>query len=274
MFDRTGDGRRLTGHRKPPTLRSRSTARERAYRTPTGISGLDEMLGGGFPQGRVLMVIGEPGAGKTILCSQYLMNGIDKFGENGLLVSLEENKNHHRLEMSQFGMDFASAEKEGKFSFIDASPIRTVPREVKIGKLSIGHQDFSLLGLLELIRNTAKTIDARRIVVDPVSLLIFQYTDETQRRRAMMDLVDGMSQTGATCILSSELRHVGLKGRTLQTEEYLAQGIILMQAIAVGRMMERTIQIEKMRGTRIDRQPRPYRITERGIEVYPKENVI
>jgi KaiC/GvpD/RAD55 family RecA-like ATPase len=243
-------------------------------RTPTGVSGLDEILGGGFPRGRVVLILGEPGAGKTILCSQYLMNGIDKFAENGLFVSLEENRSHYEWEMNQFGWDFASAEKQGKFSFVDASPIRAIPGEVKIGKLTIGHQDFSMLSLHELVRNNAKAINAKRIVVDPVSLLIFQYPEDSQRRKALLDLVEAMTETGATCILSSELRRVGLKGRILQTEEYLVHGVVLMQTIAAGKTMERIIRVEKMRGTQIDPQPRPYRITQKGIEVYPRETVI
>ncbi len=232
------------------------------------------MIGGGFPQGRVLLVLGEPGAGKTILCSQFLANGMTKFGENGLFVSMEENKTHYYREMSQLGWDFASSEKERKFSFVDASPIRTIPGEVKIGKLTIGRQDFSLISLLEIVRNNAKAIDARRIVVDPISLLIFQYADDTLRRKALLDLVEALSETGATCLLTSELHKVGIKGRTLQIEEYLAHGVILMQTIAAGKTMERTVQVEKMRESQIDRQPRPYRITENGIEVYPRESVI
>jgi circadian clock protein KaiC len=238
------------------------------------VSGLDEMLGGGLPKGRVLLLLGEPGAGKTILCAQYLMNGINMFGENGLFVSLEENRNHYDWEMRQFGWDFAGAEEQGKFSFIDASPIRGVPGQVKVGRLTIGRQDFSLLSLLERIRRQARTIDAKRIVVDPVSLLILQYQDEVQRRKAPLDLVEALTETGATCVLSSELRRVGLKGRTLQTEEYLVHGVVLMQTVAAGRTMQRTIQVEKMRGTPIDRQPRPYRIGQKGIEVYARETVI
>jgi len=243
-------------------------------RTPTGIPGLDEILGGGFPQGRVVLVLGEPGAGKTILSSQYIANGISKFGENGLFVSMEEGKGHYWREMGAFGWDLESAEKTGKFNFVDASPIRTIPGEVRIGKLTIGRQDFSLISLLEVIRSSAKAVDAQRIVVDPVSLLLYQYADESQRRKALLDLVEALAETGATCLLSSELRRVGLKGRTVQIEEYLVHGVILMQTIAAGRTMERIIQVEKMRETQIDRQPRPYRITEKGIEVYPRESVI
>jgi circadian clock protein KaiC len=243
-------------------------------RTPTGIPGLDEILGGGLPQGRVIMVLGEPGAGKTILCSQYLANGIIKFGESGLFVSLEESKSHYWREMSAFGWDLEEAEGSGKFSFVDASPIRTIPGEVRIGKLTIGKQDFSLVSLLEVVRNSAKAIGAQRIVVDPLSTLIFQYPDETQRRKALLDLVEALAETGATCMLSSELRRVGLKGRIVQIEEYLVHGVILMQTLPAGRTMERIIQVEKMRETAIDRQPRPYRITDTGVEVYPRESVI
>lgn len=243
-------------------------------RTPTGIPGLDEMLGGGIPQGRILLVLGEPGSGKTITCSQFLATGIDKFGENGLFVSMEEDRNHYDREMSQFGWDFSAAEKRGQFAFVDASPIRSIPGEIKVGNLTIGKQDFSLISLIEVIRNNAKTIGATRIVVDPLSLLIFQYPNESERRKVLLDLVEALSETGATCLLSSELKRVGMTGRSLQVEEYLVHGVVLMQTVTGGKTTQRVIQVEKMRETQIDRQPRPYAITARGIEVYSKEIVI
>ena len=243
-------------------------------RTLTGIPGFDEIMGGGFPQGRVVLLLGEPGAGKTILSSQFLYNGASKYGESGLLVSMEEGKGHYLREMSQFGWDFPALEKAGKFTFVDASPIRTIPDEVKVGNLTVGRHDFSMISLLEVVRNGAKKINAKRIVLDPISLLLAQYPDDAQRRKALLDVVEAMSETGATCVLSAELRRVGIRGRTLQIEEYLAHGVVLMQTIATGRTMERTIQVEKMRETQIDRQPRPYRITGSGIEVYPRESVI
>lgn len=243
-------------------------------RTLTGIPGLDEILGGGIPQGRVVLVLGEPGAGKTILCTQFLANGISEFNENGLFVSLEEGRGQYEREMNAFDWDLASAEEERKFSFVDASPIRSIPGEVKVGKLTLGKEDFSLVSLMEVVRTRAKAINAKRIVVDPVSLLMSQYRDASQRRKGLLDLVEALSDTGATCLLSSELRRVGAKDRVLQTEEYLAHGVILMQTLTGRRSIERTILVEKMRETQIDRQPRPYKIADKGIVIYPKESVI
>jgi circadian clock protein KaiC len=197
-----------------------------------------------------------------------------KYGENGVFVSLEESKAHYAREMNTFGWSFESVEKEGKFVFVDASPIRSIPGDVKVGNLTLGRPDFSMISLLEVVRNSARRVNARRIVVDPISLLLAQYSDDSQRRKAVLDLVEALSEIGATCIMSSELRRVGIRGRTLQLEEFLTHGVVIMQTIATGGTMERTIQVEKMRETQIDRQPRPYRISERGIEVYPRESVI
>ena len=61
-------------------------------RVPVGIPGFDELTGGGLPAGSSIMVLGEPGAGKTIFASQFLINGLSRFGENGLFVSFPRVK--------------------------------------------------------------------------------------------------------------------------------------------------------------------------------------
>lgn len=243
----------------------------------TGIAGLDEILCGGLPRSRVILALGEPGAGKTILGTQFLVNGIEKFDEKGLFVSLEETKEQYVEEMNALGWDIEALERTGKLSFIDASPIRSLPDQVQVGKVSIGKTDFSLLSLLEVIGNRAGSEGVQRIVVDPISHLIFQYSDAVQMRKAMLDFVDALYRTGATCILTSELREVGGTKRRLQVEEYLAHGIILMQSATTTSGVKSShgiIQVEKMRGMPIDRTPRPYRIAQNGIEVYSKESVL
>ncbi len=221
-----------------------------------------------------MLVLGESGAGKTTLCSQYLANGI-KLGESGLYVSLEYRRDRILRDMSAFGVDRETAEKAGKFAFVDASPLRITPGEVRIGKLNIGKPLFSISSMIEVIRNNAKAIGAKRIVVDPISILNF-ILDKRERLKAHLNLVEALTETGATCLLSCDLRgeRVGFKSRNVQIEEHLVNGVILMQTIPAGRTMERVIRVEKMQETAIDHQPRPYRITNTGIEVSPRESVI
>jgi circadian clock protein KaiC len=241
-------------------------------KTPTGIRGLDEMIGGGFPKGRVILVMGGPGTGKTILSTQFIINGIEKYNENGLFVSLDESKTHYYSEMVKFGWDLAKYEAEKKFAFVDASPIRHLPGEVKVGKLTIGRRDFSMLSLLEAVKAGAQSVKAQRIVVDPIASLIFQFPDPVERRTAILDLIEALAALEATTILTTELRAYGLE-RTVQLEEYLAHGVIVMQTLKAGRAYVRALQIEKMREADIDVQPRPYKITASGIEVFPEETV-
>lgn len=240
---------------------------------PTGIPGLDKMLDGGFPVGRIILVLGEPGTGKTILSAQFLADGILKFNESGVFISMDESKYHFYKEMNKFGWDFYKFEKQKKFIFLHAAPIRHLPEEVSIGKLSIGRKDFSLLSLIESMNTYVRVINAKRIVIDPISALLFQYPDVNERRRAVLDLMEAIMNTGTTCILTFELRSSG-PSRTIEVEEYLAHGVIILQTIQAGRTLVRAIRVEKMRETKIDTQLRPYDITDKGIVVYCDETII
>ena len=241
-------------------------------RIPSGIPGLDLMLEGGYPKSREVLLVGGPGAGKTIFCTQFIINGIEKYDENGIFVSMDESKHHFAREMSAFGWDIKQFEKEKKMAFIDASPIMEANTDSKNRKITIGNNDFSLSHLIKVISSNVEAINAERIVIDPLTSLVFQYPDVIRRRRATLDLIEGLRNTGATSILTTELRTRGVE-RNVQLEEYLAHGVILLQAIQVGKYLMRTIQIEKMRETSIDSQVRPYKIANKGIETYPKESV-
>lgn len=242
-----------------------------AERTPSGIADLDQILGGGFPRERVILLIGGPGTGKTIFSTQFLLSGI-KNGENGVFVSLDESKDHILREMSHFKWNLEELEKERKMAFVDASPIRHLPGEVKLGKMTVGKRDFSLISLIEGIRKGFESVNAKRVVVDSLGALTLNYPDQIQKRTGILDLVEALSETKATCLLTTELRTSGLE-RRVQLEEYLAHGVIILQTMIVGKSYLRAIQVVKMREAKIDLQPRPYRITENGIEIYPSENI-
>jgi len=102
-----------------------------------------------------------------------------------------------------------------------------------------------------------------------VSDLIFRYPKIEDRRPVVLDIVDALEATSATCLLTSELLSTG-DARDLQPEEYLAEGVLILRTLRRG---ARSIQLLKMRGSKIDTTPRPYVIRGSGIEVYATEEI-
>jgi KaiC/GvpD/RAD55 family RecA-like ATPase len=240
-------------------------------KVPTGIKGLDEMLGGGIPSGRSILVCGGPGSGKTIFGIQFLCNGITEGGENGLYVSLDESAEHLRQDMAGFGWDLEKLERNHKLAIIDASPIRTVSGEVSIGELRIGKRDFRMLSLIEIIKRNAAKIKAKRVVVDPITTLVVQYPDSSEKRTAVLDLLEAISSLRTTNIMTTENRATTLM-RRVTMEEFLAHGVVVLHVFHEGRELVKALQIEKMRGIAHDQEIRPYRITDKGLAVYASES--
>jgi circadian clock protein KaiC len=236
----------------------------------TGIPGLDIMLGGGFPQGRVILIIGGPGTGKTIFCSQFLYWGAIEQDDKAVYISLDEPKSHYLREMLAFGWDFAELEQADKFVFVDASSLRRIPEEAKVGRLPVGGKELGLVNLIDMITTTVEKLEARRVVLDSISGLIFRFPKVEERRLAVLDIVEALTATGATCLLTSEVSTVG-EVRMVQPEEYLSHGVVVLQTLQSG---ERAIRVIKMRGTKVDTHPRPYEIKETGIEVYATESIL
>ena len=81
-----------------------------------------------------------------------------------------------------------------------------------------------------------------------------------------------LRNTRCTNLLISELKGTGWE-REHQFEEYLVQGVVLLRTSLRGSRLVRAFQVEKMRGLAIDNQPRPYEITDTGIEVYHNATV-
>ena len=125
---------------------------------------------------------------------------------------------------------------------IDASPIRKIPGKVKIGDLSIGKRDFSIVSLIDIIRTKADKIHAKRIVVDPITTLLQQYSDDSEKRNAVLDLFETISALGTTNIVTTELRATTL-ARTVKIEEFLSDGVIIFNVFHENREVVKAIQI-------------------------------
>lgn len=240
--------------------------------TPSGIQGLDELISGGFPNGRVVLLIGGPGAGKTILASQFLYKGLSEYNENGIFVSLDETKGHFFAEMEKFEWDFKKAEEEGKFGFIDATRISRVAmlkeKMLREESSSLRGKELQIDRLIEELQSKIQQVKAKRVVLDTLASLFYRFIDPIERRTAGVDLIEALSDLGATVLVTTELGQLGLE-RKISDEEFLVHGVIMMQTLFSGGTTTRGLQVEKMRGVNVNTNLVPYTIDKTGIEIYP-----
>ena len=243
-------------------------------RVPTGVKGLDELLGGGFPEGRCILLVGSPGAGKTTFALQYLYHGATR-GETGLYVSLDEHPDLIKRNLYSYNWDIDGMEKKGKLLFMDASGMRrTKPKDDAFdlkGNVEFGE----LIDFPELLRTITKLVEGesvQRIALDPVTSLMLRYAEALAKRRATVAFFDALADSGCTSIVTSELK-TSLMDRRFQLEEFLSHGVVLLHTLLHEGNIVRAVQIEKMRGIAHDTQIRPYQFGSTGIEVFPRDKV-
>ena len=74
-------------------------------KAPTGITGLDEITGGGLPQGRPTLICGSAGCGKTLMAMEFLVRGATEHGEPGVFMSFEEGTGELIQNVRSLGFD-------------------------------------------------------------------------------------------------------------------------------------------------------------------------
>jgi KaiC/GvpD/RAD55 family RecA-like ATPase len=242
-------------------------------RVPTGIKGLDELLGGGFPDGRCILIVGSPGSGKTTFALQYLYHGA-MLGDTGLYITLDEHPDLVKKNLQSYDWDLDGMEKKGKLLFIDASGLRRTKTSENSLATSYGSPldvaDFS--ELLKTINKVVEGENVHRIALDPVTSLMLRYVEVLERRRATVAFFDALADSGCTSLITSELK-TSLMDRRFQLEEFLSHGVVLLHSLFHEGNIVRAVQIEKMRGISHDTQIRPYQFGTTGIEVFPRDKV-
>ncbi len=241
-------------------------------RVASGIQGLDELIEGGFPNGFCYAIVGGPGAGKTIFGAQFLYQGATKYGENGLYITLEEPPYSINNNMLRFGWNLYELEKRDKLALIDASPMKSSKGSYAI-KAGIGTEDFSIEGLLGVIAEAKRKINAKRCVVDSLKALSIQYRDEFETRQQILKLIRSLTELSLTTMLLAETSEEKMDAQSFGTVEFLAQGVIYLHTYRIRDNTVRAIEVRKMRGVKIVNKLCPYTFTDTGIVIYPQETV-
>ena len=234
-------------------------------RVKTGIHGLDELIEGGFPLGRTVLVSGACGSGKTTFGIQYIYAGAELYGEPGIYVTLDERPHLIREDCLNFGWDLRKLENENMIRIIDGTVARLgFPTEEEFALPSSGIDIDKLL--LEILASI-KRFGAKRIVIDSVAALGLSLRSEDDIRRALLKLSYLLGKAGTTSVLISEIETDSKRFSKYGIEEFLADGVIVLHDIGVGGGTTRALQIVKLRGTKHSEYLHPMEITERGIVV-------
>jgi circadian clock protein KaiC len=225
-------------------------------RMRTGISGLDEALGGGLPRGRTTLVVGNTGAGKTIFALQTLAEGV-RLGEAGLLLTFEESPEDLLANMAAFTWA-PSGRARARLSIMDGREVRTAFR----------NGSFDLVGLLSAVEHRCRRIKARRIAFDGLDVLLDMIDDPAVMRREVYRLSDWLSEQALTAVITAKKQpdDEALPSRYAFLP-FLTDCAVVLQHRVVGRTAERGLRVLKCRGVAHSSNEMPLVLSSSGLQI-------
>ena len=220
-------------------------------RISTGNEQLDGLLDGGFLRNSMILLAGNPGAGKTILSSNIIYSGAIVDEEPGVYACFAETRRRLIQDMKKFGIDFEPLIRRRKIEVLD---------------LSIG-SETEVQSALNQIFESITTLRARRLVVDSVSAMAMGLETEFEKRHLIRLLYRLIIKTGCTTLAITDIPWNSNRiGESI--EEFVADGIILMEhRYDEAGNLTRRLRITKMRGTNHSRKTHLYAIKEKGLEI-------
>ena len=233
---------------EPQTLRKRKT----------GVHGLDEVTGGGLPQGRPTLLCGGPGCGKTMLAMEFLCRGARQFDEPGLYVSFEES-------ITDIQLDFAALRIH--LQELTAARLVTIKAVMPARDRPTTSGEFTLDGLLIRLDNWIKTTGAQRLVLDSLDSLFSAFGGGDDLRRELARLFGWIREKGITTVATAERGDVGIDRFGL--EDYASDCVILLDHRIAEQISKRRIRILKYRGSAHGSDEYPFIIGANGISVLP-----
>jgi circadian clock protein KaiC len=225
-------------------------------RVETGITGLDEMLTGGFFPESANLIEGAPGTGKTTIGMQYIYHGITQWDEPGLILTFEEFPQQYYRDAASFGWDLRALEAANKLRVIMTSP-------------EVSRADLKQVG--GMLEQRAAEIGARRILVDSLSHFERITTDRHALREAVFAFVNGLKRLGLTAVLTREnALLLGGEPNIANDMAFLADSFVALRFVEIDSELQKALLIFKLRGSDHAKDIRQYAITGQGVVVQAK----
>lgn len=227
-------------------------------KVPTGIPGLDELIEGGFLEGASILVSGGSGTGKTILATQYIYKGAEQYGEPGVYITMEEGATNLWWNMKSFRWNLTKYEQDGLIKIY------------RIGMIEPADFAKRFDDEIDRIKKMVDDMNAKRLVIDSTTAFAMWMGGEAQVRYSLFKLSDELKELKCTTIMTCETLGERDQFSRFGVEEFVSDGVIALYFMPP----QRAMFVRKMRGTAHDQKIHPYTITNKGIEILPKEEVL
>jgi circadian clock protein KaiC len=238
------------------------TAPRDIERLEVGVPGFDVVARGGIPAARSTLVAGTAGSGKTLLGVQYLVAGIERYGQGGVLVTFDEPADEIARNVASLGWDLRRHREDGRLAMVDVAAV--AGEEV----LEAGRFDFR--GLLALLEQAIERTEARRVVFDSLTGIFPQFADRNVVRRELHLVTARLRALGATTLMTAERSDEYGPVARYGVEEFVTDNVIILRHPLANERRRRTIEILKFRGAAHHKGEYPFSIDERsGINVIP-----
>ncbi len=212
----------------------------------TGIPRLDQMLGGGLPDGYSMLVAGPSGSGKSILAAAFLAEGA-RAGETGVMVAFEQRPDRLRNRV-----------------------VDDLIQSGQVGLIDTDADDISIDEVLHLAKMEIQRLGASRVVIDSLSgfELKLAPTFRDDFRQSMLRMVTALSALGVTVLMTSELedRYTDLRFSPYGTA-FLTDAIIVQRYIEVESRLRRVMAVVKVRASNHANELCEYTINDQGIVI-------
>jgi circadian clock protein KaiC len=225
----------------------------------TGIGGLDAILGGGFPKDHVYLIQGDPGAGKTTLSLQFLLEGV-KAGEKALYITLSETRRELHAVAKSHGWSLDGVEihehlvREETLSEEEDTTIFH-PSEIELGQ--------TVARLLEEVER----VKPQRVVLDSLSEIRLLSQSNLRYRKQILALKQYFTNRGATSLFLDDRTS---EGNDLQLHSVPHGVIVLERRAPLYGAPRRRLEIIKLRGVDFRGGYHDFTIRRGGIELYPR----
>jgi circadian clock protein KaiC len=227
-------------------------------KAPTGISGLDDVTGGGLPRGRPTLVCGPAGCGKTLLAMEFLVRGIMEFNEPGVFMAFEESVSDLTANVASLGFDLAELESNGQLVMDHIS-------------LSSGEfdeaGDWDLEGLFLRLGAAIQAVGAKRVVIDTIEVLFGAFSNAAILRSELRRLFVWLKDQGVTAVITGERGDGTLTRHGI--EEYVSDCVIVLDHRVTEQTSTRRLRILKYRGSLHGTNEYPFLISAAGVSVVP-----